>query len=111
MAVTIESFWGGVKGDLMNTIMADGFVPAPVPEPTVEYIGPDQVPVALECAYCGKVIVVDLLRWNGECFRCGGSATIDEIATALALLPSAPPFADQFVVNSGTMAYSMTEGG
>jgi hypothetical protein len=75
----------------------------------VEYIGPESVRAALECAYCGKVIVVDLMRWNGECYRCTGSATIDEIATALALVPPAPSFAEQFVVNSGTMGYRSTD--
>ncbi len=72
---------------------------------SVEYVGPEQVPVALECAYCGKVIVVDLLRWNGECYRCGGSATIEGIATALALIPSPPTITQQYM-NSGTMAYT-----
>lgn len=75
---------------------------------SVEYVGPEQVPVALECAYCGKVIVVDLLRWNGECFRCSGSTTIDEIATALSLIPAPviqstePPWAGFYP--TGTMA-------
>lgn len=81
---------------------------------TVEYIGPERMRVALECAYCGKVIVVDLMLWNGECYRCTGSASIDEIATALALIPPPPQLQsqaqmDQLVYGSGTVGLRSTD--
>jgi hypothetical protein len=51
----------------------------------MEIIYPERLPAALECAYCGGVMVVDFMQWGGQCPRCGGSATIDEIAKALSL--------------------------
>jgi len=61
-----------------------------------EILGPTGARAALECAYCGRVMIVDFLQWNGECPRCGGYATIDEIAQALFITDQRKPQPDRF---------------